>query len=246
MHPVETLWARHHPPEGYPSGVVAVPGVIRSGVAFFPGGSGLWGTKAEHSLPPLPVGGVMVLGHDFHSEAGYWKCLHAGGELFTSPTWSKLLEVLEASTIAPERCFFTNLYMGLRRGTATTGLFPGASDRVFVKHCQAFLLEQLRVQRPALVLTLGIHVPPVMGGLSPELAPWTTGKGLEHLDKVGPVRTKVTFRDLADYQATAVALVHPSLQHANLKHRRYRGLFGSAAQMAMLRDGMIAAGMSAD
>lgn len=55
---------------------------------------------------------------------------------------------------------------GLRAGTATTGVFPGANDAKFVSHCQAFFLEQLRVQRPALVLTLGVHVPPVIGVLA--------------------------------------------------------------------------------
>ncbi|MEP0981041.1 hypothetical protein NC980_10765 [Leptolyngbya sp. AS-A5] len=68
----------------------------------------------------------------------------------------------------PEHYFFTNLYMGLRAGTATTGVFPGANDAKFVSHCQAFLFEQLRVQRPALLLTLGV-LPPVIGVLSPEL-----------------------------------------------------------------------------
>ncbi|MBD2079504.1 hypothetical protein [Leptolyngbya sp. FACHB-17] len=58
--------------------------------------------------------------------------------------------------------------MGLRAGTATTGVFPGANDAKFVSHCQAFLFEQLRVQRPALLLTLGV-LPPVIGVLSPEL-----------------------------------------------------------------------------
>ena len=39
------------------------------GTTFFPGG--LWSPDPEKGLPPMPVGGVMVLGRDFYSEAGY-------------------------------------------------------------------------------------------------------------------------------------------------------------------------------
>ncbi len=140
MHPAEALWARHHPPAGYPAGVIAVPEPI-SGLAFFPGGFGLWGMAAQRPLPPLPAGGVMVLGHDFHSEAGYQASRRSGGERLTLPTWRNLLKVLNAAGIAPEQCFFTNLYMGLRAGDTTTGSFPGATDSVFVEHCRAFLAQ---------------------------------------------------------------------------------------------------------
>jgi hypothetical protein len=240
MHPAKALWARHHPLSGYPANVLPVPEPI-SGLAFFPGGYGLWGMKQGHPLTAFPVGGIMVLGHDFHSESGYAESRRLGGERLTLPTWSNLLKLFEAAGVMPERCFFTNLYMGLRAGTATTGVFPGANDAKFVSHCQAFFLEQLRVQRPALVLTLGVHVPPVIGVLSPELAPWAAGRGLKHLDTVGPVQTGVTFRDVVDFQTTTVALIHPSLRHASLRHRWYGDAIGVDAELAMLRDGLLAA-----
>jgi hypothetical protein len=240
MHPAEALWTCHHPPAGYPAGVLPVPEPI-SGLAFFPGGYGLWGTGRDRPLPAFPVGGVMVLGHDFHSEAGYAESRRRGGERLTLPTWSNLLKLFEAAGIAPERCFFTNLYMGLRSGAATTGVFPGARDPTFVAHCQAFLLEQLRTQQPGLVLTLGVHVPPIIGALSPELAPWAAGRGLKHLDAVGPVQQNVTFPGVQAYRTTAVALLHPSLRHASLRHRRYGGHTGADAELAMLRDGLAAA-----
>jgi len=132
--------------------------------------------------------------------------------------------------------------MGLRAGTATTGMFPGASDPAFVAHCQNFFLEQLRAQRPSLVLTLGVHVPSVIGALSPELAPWAGSRGLKHLDVVGPVQTGTTFRGVKDLRTTVVALIHPSLRHASLRHRRYGAAAGAEAELAMLRDGLSAAG----
>lgn len=242
MHPAKVLWARHHPPAGYPTGVLPVPVPI-NGLAFFPGGYGLWGASQGRQLPEFPVGGIMVLGHDFHSEVGYAKSLQLGGERLTLPTWSNLLRLFEAAEVAPGQCFFTNLYMGLRAGIATTGVFPGVSNPDFVEHCKAFFLEQLRTQQPALVLTLGVQVPPVVGTLSPELAPWTTARGLKHLDRVGPVQTGVTFRCVENFGTTVVALIHPSLRQASLRHRRYGGEVGAAAELAMLRDGLRAAGV---
>jgi hypothetical protein len=243
MHPAEALWSQHHPTAGYPADVLPVPEPIR-GLAFFPGGYGLWGTRPDRPLPAFPVGGIMVLGHDFHSEVGYAASHRLGGERLTLPTWRNLLLLFAAVGIAPERCFFTNLYVGLRRGAATTGRFPGADDPQFVAHCQAFLLEQLRHQRPALVLTLGVHVPPVLGALSPELAPWAAGRGLRHLDAVGPVRRGVTFPGVECVRTTAVALIHPSLRAASLRHRRYGAAIGADAELAMLRDGLAAAAAS--
>ena len=240
MHPSKILWRQHHPPRGYPSGVVAVPQPI-PGLAFFPGGYGLWGAVGGQPLPSFPVGGVMVLGHDFHSEEGYGASYRAGGEPLTLPTWNNLTKLFAAVGMPVERCFFTNLYMGLREGSATTCPFPGAKDPAFVSHCAEFLLQQLRVQRPSLVVTLGIQVPPVVGTLSPELADWAEGKGLKHLDAVGPVRRNVTLRGLDAYRTTVIALIHPSLRHASLRHRRYEDAVGQEAELLMLSDGMSAA-----
>jgi hypothetical protein len=68
--------------------------------------------------------------------------------------------LLDRARIPKRSCFFTNFYTGLRAGLTTTGKFPGASNEAFSEHCGAFLLDQLRTQRPQLILTLGIHVPP--------------------------------------------------------------------------------------
>jgi len=234
-HPAEELWARHHPPSGYPDGVLAVPRPI-PGIAFFPGGYGLWRPDPDAPLPDFPVGGVMVLGHDFHSQAGYeasW-ARRCGSPM--QPTWRQLTALLDAAGIERARCFFTNVYLGLRAGAATTGTFPGAQSPAFVEDCLRFLGIQLATQRPSLVLTLGINVPPLLGRLSPMLADWTQGRGLKHLDRVGPVRRAVRLGLEPAFAATVVALTHPSLRHASVRHRRYQGLAGHDAELAMLRD----------
>ncbi len=237
MHSVEDLWQRHHPAAGYPPGVIAVPAPI-PGVAFFPGGYGLWRPEIGEPLPRPPIGQIMVLGHDFHSESGYLESIVRTRESELQPTWRNLLDLFRRVGIAPERCFFTNVYMGLRAGTRTAGPFPGASDAAFVAHCEVFLLEQLRVMRPSLIVTLGINVPPVLGRVVPGLKMWTEARGVRHLDATGPVQTQVEIPSDPTFRATVVALIHPSLRHASLRHRHYRGMIGDAAEVRMLKDAL--------
>lgn len=241
-HPLSALWLRHHPSGPYPTGVVAVPRPI-PGRAFFPGGYGLWSAKAGTPLPPLPVGGVMILGHDFHSEAGYSESLRLGAERDSLPTWTNLRTLLHEANISPERCFFTNFYVGLRRGTATTGRFPGAGDRDFAEHCSQFIIEQVKLLRPRVVLTLGMQVPPLIGRLSPQLSDWCHGSQttIKFLDAAGPVRHDVELRGLSEFHTTVVALIHPSLRHGSLRHRRYGNRAGNSAELQMLLDADAAA-----
>ena len=79
MHPVDELFTAMRMVKPYPHGVIAAPDRI-PGVAFFPGGAGLWGAAADAPLPPMPTGGVMVLGHDFHTKAGFLSALAQGTE----------------------------------------------------------------------------------------------------------------------------------------------------------------------
>jgi len=233
--PAIDLWQHHAPPFGYPDGVVRVPTPI-PGTAFFPGGFGLWDAAASKPLPAFPTGGVMVLGHDFHSESGYHQSLSRGRESESQPTWRNLLAVLSDAGIPPQRCFFTNFYMGLRVGTATTGPFPGARNHEFRAYCRSFFLEQIRVQQPNLVLTLGIHAPHAVASLSPRLAGWAAAPGLKRLDAAGPVQRAVEFDGAPGIKPTVVALTHPSLRHAAVRHRTYAGLTGADAELAMLQD----------
>jgi hypothetical protein len=53
----------------YPKGMMPIPTAI-SGTAFFPGGTGLWQTESSRSRATSHRQ-VMILGHDFDSEAAY-------------------------------------------------------------------------------------------------------------------------------------------------------------------------------
>jgi len=249
MHPVDQLFAAMSTVKPYPAGVVPVPARI-PGVAFFPGGAGLWGAKGGAPLPPMPVGGVMVVGQDFHSETAFTASLAQGTEVPDTPrdsykippTWIGLRRLFKEAGIPLERCFFTNAFMGLRTGTGTTGRFPGSRDEGFVDRCQRFLHRQIDAQRPSVIVTLGLWVPRFIARLSPQLASWQAVASVKQLDAAGPVVHEVGFGNGALPPCTVVALTHPSLRDSNVRRRRYGGLEGHAAELRMLEEATRTAG----
>ena len=269
MHPIDVLFAEMAQVAPYPPGVVEAPGRI-PGITFFPGGHGLWGAKAGQPLPPLPVGGVMVLGHNYDSEAGFQRTCRRGTEVEEvstdsaneaalrpdykpcNPTWSGLWELLPSVPLPWERCFFTNAYMGLREGRKSTGRFPGSQDAGFVSRCRDFLRVQLLKQQPAVVLTLGAWVPAFVAELSEQLSPWRGIQSVPELDEVeiGPVIHGVTFANSGAPQCSVVALTHPSRRHLNVHRRRFkldtRMLEDHEAEVAMVREAIRASPLRGD
>lgn len=223
--------------EPYPAGVVRVPDRI-PGIAFFPGGYGLW--RIDEAVPQHPI---MILGHDFHSETGFRESYSRGGEVIIEhgqhvmgPTWRGLIRLLEEADIDPVICFFTNAYMGLREGTGTTGRFPGSTDPGFVERCRAFLMLQIRTMRPHAILTLGAWVPSFIAPLSPELKCWAKAKSLVEVDNIGPMIPGARFPDAPDVVCTVGALTHPSLRGPNIGRRQYGEAQGHAAELRLIRD----------
>jgi hypothetical protein len=243
MHPIEVLFAVMPEVEPYLAGVVRVPARM-PGTAFFPGGAGLWDIQPDRPLPPMPVGGVMVLGHDFHSEDAFARSFAqrtavpatARSAHRRNPMWRNLLPLLSDVGLPTERCFFTNAYMGLRQGANNTGRFPGACDPGFVERCRCFLLRQLSTQRPSVVLTLGTWVPAFVGPLSPELCGWHDVQSLVEIDCAGSVIHGATFPGADTPACSVVALTHPSLRGSNVGRRRFGVHTGHAAEVAMIRE----------
>jgi uracil-DNA glycosylase len=143
--------------------------------------------------------------------------------------------LLDDVQIARETCFFTNVYMGLREGKATTGRFPGSHDPPFVHRCQQFFIRQLQVQRPRLILALGTFVPPFLAPLSPQLSGWAKGGTFAELDKADLSMIPEASFAGADHVCALVALTHPSLRPANIHRRRWQSLSGHAAEVQMVR-----------
>jgi uracil-DNA glycosylase len=238
QHPVERLFETLSQFGDYPAGVVPISSRI-PGTAFFPGGSGLWATHAGQPLPPMPIGGVMVLGHNFDSETGFADSLARGIERMNGPTWGTLRKLFARASVPMERCFYTNAFMGLKAGTKATGTFPGARDPDFVRCCQTFLLEQIRTQQPQLILTLGAQAPRVIAPLASELAShWSDVSSLLDVDnRSAALVSPVHFAGLSR-PVTVAALTHPSQRPLNVGRRIYGDNTGDAAELELLRDAL--------
>jgi hypothetical protein len=64
-----------------------------------------------------------------------------------------VLKYLAIPDLNPERCFFTNVFVGLMPGRKSRGLYGGSEEHK--KQCREFLEYQLHRTRPCLVVVLG-------------------------------------------------------------------------------------------
>jgi hypothetical protein len=158
---------------------------------------------------------------------------------------SKALSSVPGVILLIGRCFFTNAYMGLKAGSEPTRKFPGARDAGFVRRCQRFLLERIRVQQLGLVLTLGKEVPPVLAPVAPALRrEWSGARNLQELDqRAATLVYPVWFPDLL-HATAVVALAHPANRSPNVARRRYQSVEGDAAELALLHDALALVGNS--
>lgn len=240
VHPVAYLFERLRDVAPYPAGVVPVPDRIR-GTAFFPGGAGLWQTGLE--LPPMPTHGVMILGHNFDTLAGFERAMSHAGENLRGDTWRNLLRLLDDVGIARAQCFFTNVYMGLIDGPSALGRFPGSRDEPFVARCIAFLEAQIRVMQPRLICTLGKEVISLLSRLTPDLATWRGVPSLPALDRASAALVYPARFTGVPHPLGVVALTHPAMRHLNVGRRRYGGLQGAEAEKALLFDALALSGV---
>jgi uracil-DNA glycosylase len=105
--------------------------------------------------------------------------------------------------------------------------------------CQNFLLEQIKLMQPRLILTLGAYVPSLMAPLSPELRQvWSGVKRLTTLDKEEASLVYPSYFEGVLRPRAVVALTHPAYRHVNVKYRRYGNLEGDAAEQALVRDAL--------
>lgn len=228
-------------PALYPPHVVKVPARI-AGTAFFPGGSGLYLEGRDANAVEFPFGGVMILGHNFDSETGFRESLLRGRGKLESGTWRSLIALLTAAQVPVEQCFFTNAFMGLCSGDNRFE-YRGRDDERFRAACLSFLGTQIAFQQPSLILTLGLHVPPILAQLSPDLSRWRGPKlHLRDLD-AQPLEMAARFElnGGSVHKAVVVPIAHPCLPNGGTKNPRGFSA-GKQGEIELLRDGWRAVG----
>src|SRR5215211_9108962 len=99
-HPVEALFARLATLDDYPAGVVPMSSRL-PGTHFFPGGAGLVNVLPDGAMPPMPVGGVMIVGHNFYHRRGFALLAEQGRSEPVSVTWKHLIVLLAKADIEP-------------------------------------------------------------------------------------------------------------------------------------------------
>ena len=221
----------------YPDQVIRTPPDRIPGTAFFPGGSGLYLEDRDPGAAEFPFRGVMVLGHNFDSEAGFQRSLEQGKEKLTSGTWRSLIGLLRAADVPLEACFFTNAFMGLCEGSNSFD-YRGRDDQQFRAACLELLVAQIELQRPRLIVTLGLHVPPLLASISPGLSAWSSPQlRLKDIDKE-PIffRVGIKLHNGLAHEANVVAIAHPSLPNSG-KRKPLGFSKGKAGELELVRTG---------
>ena len=210
----------------YPEGIVAVSQPRIKGLAFFPGGDGLY-KKVEDDEPKFPIGGIMILGQDFDNQINFEKSKLAGSEMDkkkSNATWRNLLEILnEVNSDVKNKCFYTNAIMGLRskesKNTGKSIAFKKGSEK-FLEKNREFFLTQLRTQKPKAIIGLGGYIPMFLSSLASDLSDYNK---TDSLKDIGKIHTGVKFKDIAGYQTDIGFITHPSMYYANVWRRNGNG-----------------------
>lgn len=232
-HPVLAFYRELSRLDRYPAGVVRVRRHVR-GIAFFPGGPGLWEASSRLPFPPFPRGGTMIIGHNYDCETSHARSLARGKGNLTGPSWRGLVRELTGAGVSLGACFFTNLYVGLIEGNNPCGPFPGRTDAEFVAWCRAFLLRQIREMAPRVVLTLGRWVPDGISSLAPRLVSWAGKTSLIEVDRARAAVIEDVWFLGAETSCTVAALTHPSQWEPNVLRREFGRLKGRDAERAIV------------
>lgn len=206
-----------------------------TGLGFFPGGNGCY--KKNECISKKEI---MVLGQDFGT-AEYFDGLNGSEDEVKSATWRNLLKFLHEVEISPEKCFYTNAIMGVRKsmvinGKETakmTGKSPAFKDKRFIEQCRKLFLKQLELQKPKLILVLGKETATFLSSVSPDLAVWKKLGSFSDIDDKGIHTLRAKFEN--GVQTNLVLLTHPSFRNSNVMRRKFGTFAGNEAEKAMVQ-----------
>lgn len=214
--------------EPYPE-LVAPISTMLGVTAFFPGGYGLWKEEASDVFPS-----VLILGQDFSTEDEYILMLQTGKNEINGPTWRNMRKLFSEAELNLSDCFFSNIFIGLRKTKSMVGKFPGSKDKLYVSRCLDFMALQIKTIEPKIIVTLGKYPSELLSLVSEDLNSWKNGKALSDPNNGFKERVNIN-----GHICTCIALEHPSMRNSNVKRRIYGDKKGSEAEVAMLREALI-------
>lgn len=237
----------------WPEGVAEFNFQQLGGVGFFPGTKGVYVGDGK-KMKDIPVGGVMVLGHDWGTVNDYENCKKLDAEnIVGNRTWDGMRKFFRNLEIDLSEIYFTNFFMGLREGASSVGEFPGEgypaakNKTAYVDACRKLVRMQIVTQKPKVLIVYGAHLPRLMSPLleNADAMGWNTFEGFKDMDKNGaPLVSEVNFEFTGEtHLTTVVSLVHPCYRSRTVQHRSWNidqenVLHGDAAEKEMMREAM--------
>jgi uracil-DNA glycosylase len=154
-----------------------------------------------------------------------------------SPTWRNLLKLFIDAGLDPDACFYTNFIMGVRQNSdRNTGPSPAMAHPAYMQACAALFLEQLQLQQPRLIITLGMVPFKLLALVSTDLRYRALGiEEFKDLDaREVHINANVEFDDARRTTTTVVPLCHPC-QPLNGRRRSFphTDLYSNEAAMLM-------------
>lgn len=194
------------------------------GLAFFPGGDGLWKEHGQSEPTDRNPRTVMAVGSTFGCLDYFNKLTKMSfpEENHGRDTWGRLHPFLGDIKY---RCFFTNAFPGLLNSgeNIDNELRPAEFDAVYLNECRDFFSKQVELTKPKAILFLGKYSPFVIGEDRLNDLGWS--KFLNH--KLGSLRE---FKKIDEAEKSFISgirwpgvsedigialLVHPSYRHRN-------------------------------
>jgi hypothetical protein len=213
----------------YHSSMVIIKNEI-TGRAFFPGGNGTFNHDTN-----LNDKDIMILGQDFDCLKNYNKSFKLQLEkIETNPTWKNILLFLKELNINSDRCFFANAILGARNSEKATGKSPAFKDKIFINNCRNFFLYQVELQKPKIILVLGIHVATFLSNTSKDLECWNKIKNFKDLDAENIQKINAVFNN--GVKSNVILLTHPSFRNLNVNRRKYKNYIGHDAEIQMVKE----------
>lgn len=219
-HPVERFWRRLPevlPPEAHPPQLKPIGEMRTDRTAGFPASHGLHQPDPDSEvLPAFPYGGLMLVGHHlrdsdtFRSPLGEGR-FHRDPEQPSALYWRHVYEMLDRTRIPRTAFFATNAHPALLAERYSEGMIPRRGTEQWRAAAADFLLEQIEVMDPAVIVLLGTGVA--------EFVRNDLGVTLQE-NRICAVR-------LGEVESCVVAISHPS---AAISGEQRRGQWGVVAE----------------
>ncbi len=224
----DTLFSKMNEYLPFPDGIEPIPKMIND-TSFFPGGIGFFDSKQVYISPE-----ILILGQDFSNVEEHKKMLDGKIKDINSQTWKRMLLLLAEAGIDPNKCFYTNAFMGLRKEGSSVGKFIGFQYPGYLRNNDEFLKFQLDIIKPKLIIVMGKFAPLVLARLSTDLKPWESIQSFNDIDE-----RKIALMESVNFGnhcSTCCIIVHTSYRHLNVRSRKYKEFSGDDAEIELIKD----------